>query len=566
MERLIEFLREMSPRKLMLLGGISLFVIISIIASILLLSAPRYALLYGNLDGEDSGSIIQALEGLGEKYKIGKTQGSILVSKDRVFPVRGILAEQGLPSSEASIGYELFDQDQGFGTSNFVQELNHLRALEGELARTIQAISGINKARVHLVLPKRELFSRDRREPRASIILSLSGKRELSPSQVRAIRSLVSSAVPDLSSNNISIVDGQGTLLARGGNDGEGSTTFSGSTPDEIRQSYEDRLSNHLIELVESVVGYGNVRVQIQAEMDFSQVTVNEEIFDPDGQVLRSSEEINENSESTDSDAGAVTVENNLPGEEGVQSNVPRRRTVTSSSQTVNNYEISKQVINRVEQPGTIERLSVAVLVDGNYAEGEEGTQIYTERTAQELQQIERLVKTAIGFDSTVRQDVVEIVNLRFAQDTTDLFADETSFLGFRVTDLQSLIELVILSIVALVIFLLVLRPLIMRALLGRDTIPDDVRVRLDGTLVDAKTGEPLDAESNIQAGGGSSTATLANSLFDDVARGDSDFDFINIADGNLQVRQGMTKQINEVVQRYPNETNSVIKGWLLDA
>ena len=160
-----------------------------------------------------------------------------------------------------------------------------------------------------MVLPKRELFSRDRREPRASIILSLIGKRELSPSQVRAIRSLVSSAVPDLSSNNISIVDGQGTLLARGGTDGEGSATFAGSTPDEIQQSYEDRLSNHLIELVESVVGYGNVRVQIQAEMDFSQVTVNEEIFDPDGQVLRSSEEINENSESTDSDIGAVTVE-----------------------------------------------------------------------------------------------------------------------------------------------------------------------------------------------------------------------------------------------------------------
>ncbi len=558
MEKLIEFLREISPRRLMIVGGSFAFIVISIITSAVLLTGPRYSVLYGNLDAEDSADIVRVLEGLGETYKIGQQNGSVLVPVERVSRLRIALAEEGLPSGGSTTGYEIFDKDQGFGTSNFVQELNHLRALEGELAKTISSISGIKSARVHLVLPKRELFSRDKRKPRASIIIGLTGRRELEPSQIRAIRSLVSSAVPDLSSSDISIVDSHGKLLARG-NTEEGDNQLSGSTPDEIRAAYERRLSEDLISLIESVVGYGNVRVEVRALMDFSKTVVQEEVFDPDGQVLRSSEEVSQDTERTDVVNQGITVANNLPGNEAAEGEGARNTQRSTSNQLRNNYEISKQTINRVTQPGHIERLSVAVLIDGVYTRGEDNDIIYSPREENDLIQIERLVKTAIGFDGNGRQDSVDVVNLRFASEELDVFAEQDSILGFKVGNLQDVIELIILSVVALVVFLVVLRPLLIRALTKE--AKRNVRMRLDGVMVDGSTGEPV-GSAGTSAGGGGGIAGSAGSLLGIPNEEDG---LANLSGMDAQVRQTLNQQLNDVVAQHPVETGNVIKNWLLE-
>ena len=565
MDKLLEIVKNMTPQQLMLVvgGGVTLLVVI--LLSVALLSQQRLTLLYGNLSPEDSAEIIKFLEQTGETYEISDSN-SILVVPEKVARLRISLAERNLPNAGSIAGYELFDQDQGFGTSNFVQQLNHLRALEGELAKTITSIDGIRSTRVHLVLPKRELFNRNQREPRASVVLTLTRTSQTLPkSQIAAIRSLIASAVPALAIANISVIDSKGRLLARGSTGEEGDAYIGGSSADEIRAAYESRLSTDLQELVENVVGFGNARVEVSAEMDFSQTLIQEEIFDPEGQVLVSSEELTENNENTNNvPDGQVTVTNNLPGAEANANGQDSSRSVSSRNQVVNNYQNSRRSVSRTIQPGQVDRLSVAVLVDGTYTSDNSDNQIYTPRSDQEIAAIERLVRSAIGFDGTVRQDHVEVVNLRFAtEDDVDGFIIEDKILGIQVSQIENLVELIVLSIVALVVFLLVLRPLLIRAL-GGTPGRRDVRVLADGTMVDRKTGEPVGPAPDIQAGvvaGVEGGTTTAASLLGGAGAGE----LVDLANVDAQIQQGLSKQLNEVASRFPDETGNVVKHWLLE-
>ncbi len=559
MAKLLESLKKMPTQQLAVIGGGASLLVIGVIASLLLLGGERYSLLYGNLSPEDSSEIIKVLEGLGESYEIGENS-SILVAPQNVARLRINLAEQNLPSSGTLAGYELFDEEQGFGTSNFVQEITHLRALEGELGRTIASIDGISKARVHLVLPKRELFSRNQRKPSASVVLDLSRTRP-PKGKIDAVRSLVASAVPELQIGNISVIDNKGQLLARGDDGGSGGDNYllNGSAPDELRSAYEAKLAQELQDLVESVVGFGNAKVEVRAEMDFSQTVIDEEIFDPDGQVLKSSQEVNENSENTDNrNQGRITVENNLPGgnlpEEDGGSTV---RSVSSRSEVINNYEISRQKVLRTIHPGQVERLSVAVLVDGTYI-GEEADRVYEPRSPEELEQIGRLVRSAIGYDATVRQDNVEVVNLQFAQEELYNLVADDKILGVEVRRIERIVELVILSIVALVVILLVLRPLVLRAIRNKGT--RDIEILADGTMVDRKTGETVGpAPAHAHAMGAEGMGSIGSLL---TTGGDQMIDLVNV---DAKIKQSLSKQLNDVVAEFPTETGNVIKGWLVE-
>ncbi|MCH9853334.1 MAG: flagellar M-ring protein FliF [Alphaproteobacteria bacterium] len=558
MAKLLESLKNMSTQQLAVFGGGSALLVIGIIASFLLLGGERYSLLYGNLSPEDSSEIVRVLEGLGEAYEIGNN-GSILVAPQNVARLRINLAERNLPNSGTLAGYELFDEDQGFGTSNFVQEITHLRALEGELGRTIASIDGISKARVHLVLPKRELFSRNQRKPSASVVLDLSRNRP-PKEKIDAVRSLVASAVPELQIGNISVIDSQGQLLARGDDGAQDNYLLSGNSPDELRAAYEARLAQELQDLVESVVGFGNARVEVRAEMDFSQTVIDEEIYDPDGQVLKSSQEINENSENTDNrNQGRITVENNLPGgNEPQEDGGSTIRSLSSRSEVINNYEISKQKVLRTIHPGQVERLSVAVLVDGTYI-GEEADRLYEPRSPEELEQIQRLVRSAIGYDGTVRQDTVEVVNLQFAQEELFNLVTDDKILGVEVRRIERIVELVILSIVALVIFLLVLRPLVLRAL--ANNAKRDIQILADGTMVDKKTGETVGPPpAGAAAVGAFGVEAGIGSLLS--SGGEQMIDLVNV---DARIKHTLSKQLNDVVAEFPNETGNVIKSWLLE-
>ena len=268
-------------------------------------------LLFSDLDLKDSGQIVTKLEGLNVPYELKRDQGTqVLVPVDQVMKLRMALAEQGLPQG-GSVGYEIFDKNDNFGPSQFVENINQLRALEGELERTIASISLVQSARVHLVLPQRELFSRERQDASASIVLKLRGAVKLASGQVAAIQHLVAAAVPSLSPSRVSIVDDHGNLLARG--DGDAADALTSSNAEEMRVNYESRLARSVEQLLERSVGPGKARVDVHAEMNFDRVTTSTETYDPDGQVVRSTQT---DSQSDNTDAGGgqpVSVSTNLP-------------------------------------------------------------------------------------------------------------------------------------------------------------------------------------------------------------------------------------------------------------
>src|SRR6202008_3258998 len=338
-------------------------------------------------------------------YELRNDGAVIMVPKDKVTRLRMKLAEGGLPKG-GGVGYEIFDKSDALGTTSFVQNINHLRALEGELSRTISSIDRIQAARVHLVLPERPLFAREAPEPSASIVVRVRGS--LEPQQIRAIRHLVASAVNGLKPQRVSIVDEAGQLLADGAG-GEQDNTVA----DERRGAFEKRLRNQVEAIVASVVGTGRARVQLSADFDYNKITQTSDKYDPEGRVLRSSQTREETSATAESN-GQVTVNNELPGAQRQDNGAPARDQSKKSEET-NNYEISRTTKTEVTEAGRVNRISVAVLVDGSYTKNEKGELVSQERSKEQLDRIATLVRSAIGFDQK-RGDQVEVVNLKFAE------------------------------------------------------------------------------------------------------------------------------------------------------
>ena len=350
------------------------------------------------------------------------------------------LAEGGMPKG-GGIGYEIFDKSDTLGATSLVQNINHLRALEGELSRTIKAIDRVQAARVHLVLPERPLFSRDKVEPSASIVLRVRGA--LEPQQIRAIRHLAASAVNGLKPQRVSIVDEAGNLLADGAAEGVGAG--GGADGQERQVSFERRLREQIESIVSQVVGPGRARVQLSTEFDYNRITETFDKFDPEGRVLRSSQ-TREESASNDSKEGQVTVGNELPGAQANQQGQPGQvaRDQSKKSEEITNYEISRSTKTEVTEGGRVKRISAAVLVDGSYGKNEKGETVYQPRSKEELDRIAALARTAIGFDQK-RGDQIEVVNLRFAETPAIAIQEPTglmSLLQFTTDDLMRGIEL----------------------------------------------------------------------------------------------------------------------------
>src|SRR6476661_224659 len=345
---------------------------------ILRVTTPQMTTLFNELSLEDSSAIIKDLERQAIPYELRNDGAAIMVPKDKVTRLRMKLAEGGLPKG-GGVGYEIFDKSDALGTTSFVQNINHLRALEGELARTIRAIDKIQAARVHLVLPERPLFAREIPEPSASIAVRVRGA--LEPQQIRAIRHLVASAVSGLKPQRVSIVDEAGQLLA----DGEGGDNEN-IVGDERRAAYEKRMRNEVEAIVSSVVGAGRARVQLSADFDYNKITQTSDKFDPEGRVLRSSQ-TREESSSTADNSGQVTVNNELPGNQANASG-PAARDQSKKSEETNNYEISRTTKTEVTEAGRVNRISVAVLVDGSYAKNDKGEMVYQERSKDQLDRI----------------------------------------------------------------------------------------------------------------------------------------------------------------------------------
>ena len=363
MNSLIQTLKSLGTARLAAMGGVAVFLMGFLIYLATRLGTTEMGILFNELEPPEAKKIISVLEEQNVPYKLFKNGTEIQVPIADVLKLRVQLAETA--NTGSVIGYELFDKAQSPGIGHDVLNLQMLRALEGELARTIKAIDHVKAARVHLVLPKREMFSREEQKPSASVIVKMDSEKErLNSKQVEGIQRLVAAAVPKMDVQSVSILDTRGTLLTKEYISEEQRTM---STNEEMRRDYEQRLTRAVQTLLEKSVGQDKVRVNISLEMDFDQVTVNKELFDPDAQVLRSSTTIEENSK-TDEKEPIVSVEQNLPDAE-----VKNANQVTSQSnrteETVN-YEISKQVISQTRKNGVIKRIFAPIGKRNGFAGG----------------------------------------------------------------------------------------------------------------------------------------------------------------------------------------------------
>ncbi len=463
---------------------------------------PEYQTLFSNLSSEDSASIIDELRKRKIPYKV-EAGGVIMVPQEDIYETRIELAGSGLPKG-GGVGFEIFDKST-FGMTEFTEKVNYLRALQGELSRTISWLSEVEMARVHIVVPEKRVFLENKDTARASVIVKLRPGRNLRYNQVQGIVHLVSSSVSGLSPENVTIVDTEGNLLTRstGGNTGVLSPLQM-----EYKGMLEKRLESRIQDMLEPIVGAGKVVAKVSADIDFKRVEKTEERFDPDSVVVRSEQRSKEESSGGGAGGGVPGLLSNTPkgkGAKGVAAAIPKSK----RQNEVVNYEISKIVSHIVEPSGLIKRLSVAVLVDGSYKttktpDGKENKE-YLPRSEEEIKKFENLVKNAVGFVSE-RGDTVEVVNIPF-ESKVDLNIGEAE--GGANKDyskyIPAIIRYVTILILSLLLFLFVLRPLISYVLKGGGSaggleagLPEAIKALEEGLGQRSLPSSPADLKQRV--------------------------------------------------------------------
>lgn len=534
MNNFVQSIKNLSPGRLIALASVVLFLISFFVYIATQMHSTEYEILYTDLNLEDAKQIVTKLETENIKYKLTNNGTEIQVPKELVNKMRVETAELALSSKGSNVGYEIFDNSDALGSTNFIQNVNLIRALEGELARTIRSVDNVKSARVHIVLPKREMFSKEEQLPSASVIIRTE-KGKLSPKSVLAIQKLIAAAIPKLDVKNVAIVDNYGNLLTENYED---ENTLTAARNELMRQEQEQKMAQDIQNLLEKTVGLGKVRAQVNIDMDFDQVVTNEEIYDPDGQVVRSQATMNDDSASTDQN-GTVTVAQNIPNGD-MNSQETGNYSRNSKSEETINYEISKTVRNKIKNTGTIRRLTVAVMVDGSYIKNEEGKYEYQPRNAEEMKQLEELVKSAVGYDSD-RGDVVEVANLKFVSfEPEEEAKPETLIMGFTKEELMRMAEGVGVAIVAILVILLVIRPLINNAFDISNTANGDTKL-----LGDNPDDDNL-LLSNFLSNDNEEVEELIN---------------MNKIDGRIKVSS--LKKINDTIEKNPDAAVNIIRSWL---
>jgi flagellar M-ring protein FliF len=512
------------------------------------ISTPQMAPIYTGLTFEDSAAIVSELNSMSVPYKLVGDGEAILVPRSQITSIRMSLAENGLPS-RGQVGYEVFDETNTLGATSFVQNINRVRALEGELARTITSLSRVKSTRVHLVLPERELFRRDAATPTASIVLDVRGA--LSAGEIRSIRYLVAAAIEGLSPNAVAVVDTAGTLLASGtaGQDEAGAGTLF----QERVLSFETRLRNRIEEIIANVVGVGRVRVQVSAELDLNRMTRTEESYDPDGQVVRSSQTRELSNAARGATTGAVTVANELPGANpGNESGGSSEQSATTE-ETIN-YEISKSTMTEVTESGSIKRLSVAVVVDGSYITDGSGASAYQARSEEEIAQLLSLVRSAMGYDQT-RGDQLEVVNMQFAErPDLQVPTPQSDLFNFTRDDLFSAAEMAVTLLISLALLFFVVRPLVKRVLKPEEAPLALAAPAQDGAM-GAAAGGPGAAPGAPPAGSGPGSGS----------GGDNDA-WMEQASKMGEAQAQTVQRVGELIGENPQQTSMIIRDWLSQA
>ena len=519
------------------------------------ITASPLALLYTELDAQDSGAIVQKLEGMKIPYQVDASGSMIRVPSEVVGKIRMMMASDGLPKG-GSIGYEIFDQKEGFGTTSFVQSINHLRALEGELARTISSMTPIQTARVHLVLPQRELFSHGTQAATASVFIKTRGGAVLTREQIASIEHLIAASVPQLQPSQVSIVDDRGNLLARPNGTSAGGA--AGGDPDDMRAAFEQTQARKIEDLLSQTLGFGKARAQVSADLDFDRITTSSEIFDPESQVVRSTQNTTEESTTSDGAAEGVSIANNLPANPAQVANPAGGASGNKSNrseQTIN-YEINKTVRSQVRESGQVRRLSVAVVVDGITTTDAEGKTSYQARSAEDMEKIKNLVRSAVNFD-TNRGDTLEVVNMQFSQGEApkDLGSSPDLLMGIPKVDLFHAVETLLLSLIGLLVVLLVVRPILRRILDTAGTVGADQQA-----LLSSGGGTYAGGTAQLPAPGGA----MGRDIEAEASAAESEIErMIDISRVEGRVKASSLRKVGEIVDKHPDEAVAILRNWM---
>jgi flagellar M-ring protein FliF len=559
-----DFVKSLGAARMAAMAAVTLALIGFFSFVMIRMTTPQMVPLFTDLSMDDSGSIMKELDRQAIAYQLKGDGAVIMVPRDKVAKLRMTLAESGLPKG-GGVGYEIFDKSDALGSTTFIQNINKLRALEGELARTIRTLDRVQAVRVHLVLPDRPLFSRDKADPSASIVLKVRGS--LEPQQVRAIRHLVATAVNGLKPERISVVDETGKLLADGAAQDD---PASGANTDERKAAFEKRLRDQVETIVNSVVGPGRARVEIAADFDMNRVTETSDKYDPDGRVVRSSQTRDEQSAEGGSAGGPVSVSSELPGS-GAPAGGGGARDQNHKTEEIVNYEISRTTKTEVIEAGRVNRISAAVLVDGIYTKNDKGEMVYAPRPKEQIDRIAALVRSAIGFNAK-RGDQVEVVNLRFAE-TPPMPIDEPigwmSYFQFNKDDIMRGADLGVMALLGLIVLWAVVRPLVRRIV-----TPDGAYAGAAGAAGVAGAmgfggGTHGPGGVTVTGGGNGSITTAGGANIsivgsdESVAISNRTSAMIDVAKVQGQVHAQSVQKVGELAEKNPHEAVSIIRSWL---
>ncbi len=482
------------------------------------MSASDLSLLYGGLTPAEASDMSTKIASLNVPYEL--RGAAIFVPSDKIGELRLQLAGEGFVGS-SSKGYEVFDESSGFGTTSLVQNINARRALEGELSRTISSLPAVKSARVHLVLPERKLFSREQIEATASVTLDL-GSRILADENITSITHLVAASVPNLQTSNVTIVDTQGNLLSAGGSN----MSTIVNTQQKMRMKVEQDYESSIMKLLERVVGMGKVSVKVTADLNFDKLTESEEIFDPERTAIRSQQTNEDTSNSRNFDNNpAIGVTGNVPGQGDTGNSLSAENNEAGTSETVN-YEVTKKIRHYERAEGAINRISVAVLMEGRYAE--DGS--YTPLAQDQIDKFSNLIKTSIGFNEA-RGDSVEVIDMPF--DRSEEAVEEAPLLTKE--DYFKFGEYALMLIGMFLVLFMIIRPIMnaVQAHSEQEVVNTETLISEDGNIIAADE--------------------------EDVAPEE----MVDLEKVEGQVRASTVRKVVSIIDKYPEESMNVVRAWM---
>ncbi len=529
-----------------------------------------YTLLFSGLELADTQELVGRLEAMDVPFRLSPAGDAIMVPEGDALRLRMALAEEGMPVG-GTVGYELLDQASPFTTSDFLANINLRRAVEGELARTIGTLRSVRAARVHIVAPERTPFGRSDTTPTASIVLTLRGAEELDKRQIAGIRQLVAAAVPGLKPDAVTLVDGAGNLLATPA--APGADQIGSNDTEAYRVALEDRVRGKIVQLLERSVGPGKVDAAVSVDLDFDEVATTAETYDPQSQVVRSTQTTEEVTDQKETQPGdQVGAAGNLPTERSATAaNSPGSSEKSNKTEETVNYEISRTVRNQTKRGATLRRLSIAVQIDGTYRAQPDGTTVYEPRGAEELEQLAALVRSAAGVDES-RGDVVEVVSRPFAaaapSPEPELEAAWTELLS---DGRGRLLDLGVMSLLTLLVLFFGVRPAVRRVfaavqpaaapsstavVLGADGKPLLVHGATGATIGVDRAGnpvvvrEPVAAEAPQPRLGQGEAAAQAGEMID-------------LKNVHGPVQASLLGEVVRAIEANPEDAVRVVRGWL---